>query len=69
MITLQNLNSIYFSCDLPEPLEMQASLDEVQLTIQRSSTDVISVTLATTDDGYAYFYDIRSVIEEELQAI
>lgn len=69
MITLLNLNSIYFSCDLPEPLEMQASLDEVELTIQRSTTDVISVKLATTDDQMAYFYDIRSVIEEELQAV
>lgn len=68
MIILQNLDKIYFSYALPQVLEMQAS-EDVTLRIDRSATTLVEVTLSATDDQMAYFYDLRTLIEEELQAV
>ena len=68
MITLQNLDKIYFSYALPQVLEMQAS-EDVTLRIERSATKLVEVTLSVTEDQMAYFYDLRTLIEEELQAV
>lgn len=64
MITLQNLDKIYFSYALPQVLEMQAS-EDVTLRIERSATKLVEVTLSVTEDQMAYFYDLRTLIEEE----
>lgn len=68
MIILQNLDKIYFSYALPQVLEMQAS-EDVTLRIERSATTLVEVTLSVTEDQMAYFYDLRTLIEEELQTV